>query len=186
MDGLNWDLLNDGMGNPKSAKSMLLAHQTPPSMMTGVRAKAEVAVRAGFRFILFAVRPEEDSVAIDTYLKSLTPVPSPYLVDGKLSAAAQRGKKLFESAGCAGCHPPPLFTDKQKYDVGTGPDNRGFKEFDTPTLVEIWRTGAYLLDGRAATITDVLKKHNPKDKHGTTSKLSDQQIADLAEYVLSQ
>lgn len=186
IDGLNWDLLNDGMGNPKSAKSMLLAHQTPPAMVTGVRAKAEVAVRSGIRFIQFAVRPEEDAVAIDAYLKSLTPVPSPYLVDGKLSAAAQRGKKLFESAGCAGCHPPPLFTDKKKYDIGTGPDNRGFKEFDTPTLVEVWRTGPYLLDGRARTITDVLKKQNPEDKHGTTSKLSDQQIADLAEYVLSQ
>lgn len=185
-DGLNWDLLNDGMGNPKSAKSMLLAHQTPPAMITGVRAKAEVAVRSGIRFIQFAVRPEEDAVAIDAYLKSLTPVPSPYLVDGKLSAAAQRGKKLFESAGCAGCHPPPLFTDKQKYDIGTGPDNRGFKEFDTPTLVEIWRTASYLLDGRAPTIMDVLKKYNPKDKHGKTSNLSDQQLADLAEYVLSQ
>jgi len=26
MDGLNWDLLNDGMGNPKNTKTLLLSH----------------------------------------------------------------------------------------------------------------------------------------------------------------
>ncbi len=29
-DGLNWDLVNDGIGNPKNTKSMLWAHCTPP------------------------------------------------------------------------------------------------------------------------------------------------------------
>ncbi len=32
VDALNWDLLNDGEGNPKNTKSLLLSHQTPPSM----------------------------------------------------------------------------------------------------------------------------------------------------------
>lgn len=36
MDGLNWDLLNDGMGNPKNTKTLLLSHQTPPCMATGI------------------------------------------------------------------------------------------------------------------------------------------------------
>ena len=31
VDALNWDLLNDGIGNPKNTKSMLLAHKTPPA-----------------------------------------------------------------------------------------------------------------------------------------------------------
>jgi hypothetical protein len=31
-DGLNWDLLNDGEGNPKNTKSLLLAWETPPVM----------------------------------------------------------------------------------------------------------------------------------------------------------
>lgn len=30
VDGLNWDLLNDGVGNPKSTKSLLKSHVTPP------------------------------------------------------------------------------------------------------------------------------------------------------------
>ena len=77
VDGLNWDLLNDGMGNLKQVKSMLLSHKTPPAMSTGIRASAEVAVRAGFRFAHFSVLPEEDAVAVDEYLKALEPVPSP-------------------------------------------------------------------------------------------------------------
>ena len=190
MDGLNWDLLNDGMGNPKSAKSMLFAHVTPPAMITGVRAHAEMAVRAGIRFIQFAVRPEEDSVCIDEYLKSMRPVPSPHLVKaagGKLALceSAKRGEKVFDKAGCNTCHDGPNFTDGQKYDVGTGTGREKDLKFDTPTLREVWRTAPYLYDGRAATMEDVFKAFNPKDKHGGTTKLSDQQLKDLCQYVLS-
>jgi len=186
-DGLNWDLMNDGMGNPKSSKSLLLAHKTPPSMITGIRKSAEVAVRAGIRFIQFAVRPEEDSVAIDEYLKSIKPIPSPFLVNGKLSDAAKRGKKLFDGdAGCSVCHSGPFFTDMEKHDIGTGKDSEAKKEFDTPGFAETWRTAPYLYDGRAVTMMDVFsKKHNPKDEHGETSGLSEQQKSDLATYVLS-
>jgi len=55
---LNWDLLNDGVGNPKHTKSMLLAHRTPPAMSEGVRLTAEAAVRSGLTHILYADRPE--------------------------------------------------------------------------------------------------------------------------------
>jgi len=95
-DGLNWDLLNDGTGNPKQTKSLLFSHKTPPSMITGIRSNAETAVRAGLRHILFSEQPEETAAAMDTYLRSLKPVPSPYLRNGKLSEAAKRGKKLLK------------------------------------------------------------------------------------------
>lgn len=184
-DGLNWDLLNDGIGNPKNTKSMLLAHQTPPAMSLGVRASAEVAVRAGIRFIQFAVRPEEDAVAIDEYLKSLEPTPSPYLVNGELSPAALRGREVFEKAQCGVCHPAPLYTDLNTHEVGTATPMDKDKDFDTPTLVEVWRTAPYLHDGRAATIEEVLKKYNEGDKHGVTSNLTEEELKDLAEFVLS-
>ncbi|MFH1716121.1 MAG: cytochrome D1 domain-containing protein [Planctomycetota bacterium] len=186
VDALNWDLLNDGIGNPKNTKSLLLAHETPPAMITGARENAEEAVRAGIRHILFAVRPEEDAVAIDEYLKSLKPAPSPYLLDGKLSNSAERGRKLFERAGCISCHSGSLHTDLQKYNVGTGAGLDKDRLFDTPTLVEIWRTAPYLYDGRAATVEEVLTTYNPNDKHGVTSTLTDNQIKELAAFVLSQ
>ncbi len=185
-DGLNWDLMNDGIGNPKNTKSMLLSHQTPPVMSHGVRDSAEKAVRSGIKFIQFAVRPEEDAVAIDEYLKVMKPVPSPRLVEGKPSAAAERGAKVFEQAGCAVCHPAPLYTDLKEYDVGTAKGLDQEKPFDTPTLVEIWRTAPYLYDGRAATIRDVLTVCNPNDKHGVTSNLTGEQLNDLIEYVLTR
>jgi len=184
-DALNWDLLNDGLGNPKNTKSLLLAHKTPPAMVTGVRANAKVAVRGGIRFIQFAVRPEEDAEAIDEYLMLLEPMPSPYLVNGKLSPAARNGRKVFKKAGCADCHPAPLYTNMTKYNVGTGRNREVNTEFDTPTLVEVWRTAPYLHDGRATTIKEVLTKFNTDDRHGETSKLSTREISDLAEFVLS-
>ena len=181
-DGLNWDLLNDGIGNPKNTKSLLLSHQTPPAMNTGVRTDAEAAVRAGIRFIQFAVRPDEDAAAIDEYLKSLKPVPSPHLVNGRMSTAAIRGKEVFEKAGCAECHPAPLYTDLKKYDMETGRGMDTGREFDTPTMVEVWRTAPYLHDGRTATLEELFKKSDPEKSHGEISALTDDEIADLIEF----
>ena len=187
VDGLNWDLLNDGIGNPKNVRSMLLAHKTPPAMSLGVREDAEYAVRSGIKFIQFAVRPEEDAAAIDEYLKALQPIPSPHLTrEGQLSAAAARGKTVFQNAGCGACHSGPEMTSKKSYDVGTSTANDNGAPVDTPTLIEVWRTAPYLYDGRSRTMMDVLTRDNPADKHGTTRGLSQQGLRDLAEYVLSQ
>jgi DNA-binding beta-propeller fold protein YncE len=186
-DGFNWDLTNDGVGNPKNTKSMLLAHRTPPAMSGGVRPSAEAAVRSGLSHILFADQPEADAAAIDEYLESLEPVPSPYLVDGRLSPAARRGKELFESdeVGCAQCHPSPLYTDLLQHDVGTqGPyDHRA--TFDTPTLIESWRTAPYLHDGRYRTLQELIAEGRHGATRGNVDGLDQQQIDDLAEFVLS-
>ena len=187
VDGLNWDLLNDGIGNPKNVRSMLLAHKTPPAMSLGVRENAEYAVRSGIKMIQFAVRPEEDAAAIDEYLKALQPVPSPHLTrQGKLSAAAVRGKAVFQNAGCGACHSGAEMTSKKSYDVGTSTGIDSGMAMDTPTLIEVWRTAPYLNDGRSRTIMDVLTRDNKEDRHGATSGLTRQALRDLAEYVLSQ
>lgn len=188
VDGFNWDLLNDGIGNPKNAKSLVFAHQTPPSMWRGVRADAGVAVRAGIRFSMFTVQPEADAAAIDEYLQSLDPMPSPHLVQGKLSPAAQRGQQLFvaKTTGCAECHPPRLFTDLKPYDVGTrGARDQPADQFDTPSLIELWRSGPYLHDGSAADVREVITTRNRDGRHGHTAQLSPREIDDLVEYLLS-
>ncbi|UCG56737.1 MAG: c-type cytochrome [Phycisphaerales bacterium] len=182
---LNWDLLNDGMLNPKNTKSLLLSHKTPPAMITGVRANAETAVRSGIRYIQFSSPWVQHARAMDEYLKSLEPIASPYLVSGKLSTAAKNGEKLYSRAGCVRCHGGTLYTNMGKYDVGTGTGEDVHREFDTPTLVEVWRTAPYLHDGRAATIRELLTEFNKDDRHGKTSDLSEKEIADLAEYVLT-
>jgi YVTN family beta-propeller protein len=183
-DGLNWDLLNDGIGNPRNTKSLLLAHQTPPSMISGVRINAETAVRAGIKHSLFSVRPDEDANAIDAYLKRLTPVPSPFLIKNKLSKKAEKGSKIFEKAKCTQCHSGPYYTNMKSYDVGTANEEKEIL-FDTPSLVEIWRTAPYLNDGRAATIKETFTRFNINDKHGITSDLSEGEMDCLVEYVSS-
>jgi YVTN family beta-propeller protein len=185
MDGLSWDLLNDGVGNPKNTKSLLLSHMTPPVMITGIRKDAETAVRAGMKFIQFSMPDESAAAAIDAYLRSLEPVPSPALEQGKPSRDALRGKEVFEQAGCAKCHSQPLLTDMKKYDVGTGTGRERGLAFDTPTLVELWRTAPYLYDGRTDAMKSVLSEYNPDDMHGATSKLNYLEMYFLLEYLLS-
>jgi DNA-binding beta-propeller fold protein YncE/mono/diheme cytochrome c family protein len=188
VDGLNWDLLNDGIGNPKDTKSLVLSYRTPPVMSLGVRATAEVSVRSGIQNSLGTELPEEVAAAMDEWLNSVEPAPSPRLVHGELSEAARRGEALFKNpdTGCVNCHEPPLFTDLRSYVVGTkNAFDRDDSAFDTPTLRELWRTAPYLHDGSAATIRDVLTLRNPRDEHGKTSQLSAQQVDDLAEYLLA-
>ena len=186
---MNWDLLNDGMTNPKNAKSLVGSWQTPPSMSLGVRARMEVAVEKGFVFIQFVTPTRHEVEAVSAYLRSVPYIPSPWhrKADGTLDASAARGKKLFAEAGCAACHPAPLYTTMKMYDVGTrsGRDFPEHSRFDTPTLRELYRTGPYLHDGRAATLEDVLTTFNKDDRHGLTAKLTKAQLADLVAFLKS-
>ncbi len=178
-DGMNWDLMNDGVGNPKNCKSLLLAMDTPPCMISGIRASAEIANRAGFKYIQFMEISEEDAQCVDAYVRSLKPVPSPYLVDGELSEKAKRGRKVFEELNCGSCHSGPYYTDQKMYRIGK--DIEFEKGWDTPTLIEVWRTAPYLFNGRAATMEDVFKV----EKHGVDRKLSKTELEALVEYVNS-
>jgi len=178
-DGMNWDLLNDGIGNPKNCKSMLFAHQTPPAMISGIRPDAEAAVRAGFIHIQFAEVAPERTFALDEYLKSLKPLPSPYLVDGKLSKNAEKGKSVFKRAKCNYCHSGPLYTDLKMHRIGEVEFEKGW---DTPTLKEVWRTAPYLHDGSAVSLDVLLREKG----HGLKSiHLSKKEVKNLIEYVNS-
>ena len=179
-DGMNWDLMNDGIGNPKNCKSLLYSHVTPPSMISGIRVDAETAVRKGFTFIQFHNIPEDLARKVDVYLKALKAVPSPYLVDGQLSAKAREGKKVFDKYRCGDCHSGEYFTDMQMHRIGE--DVEFEKGWDTPTLREVWRTAPYLFDGRAATMREVFEVY----RHGLDGKRpSAKEIDALVEYVNS-
>ena len=149
----------------------------------GVRATAEVAVRSGFKYILFSIIPENDAVAVDEYLKSIQPVPSPYLVNGELSKRAKTGKKIFEQTGCNNCHSGPYYTNMRLYDVGTlrGWEKSMKKPLDVPSLIEVWRTAPYLHDGRTMSVEEAFSSCNPEGVKG----LSSEDIKALSEYVLS-
>ena len=189
VDGANWDLLNDGVTNPKNAKSLVGSWQTPPSMALGVRASMDVAAEKGFRFALFVQPPKDVLDSTRAFLRAVKHIPSPFHRDasGKLDASATRGKAVFAKANCDGCHPAPLYTDLELYDVGTRAKRDFAKdvEYDTPTLVELYRTAPYLHDGRAATLAELFTKYNPKDEHGDTTKLTKQELDDLVAFLRS-
>ena len=127
-------------------------------------------------------------MAIDEYLKSLKPVPSPYLVDGKLSEAAERGKKLFfsEKIGCAKCHPEPLYTDLQMHDVGSQRPVR------PPRRLRHAHADRVLADrplhARRPLHHDEGAVHRGQARQAraaTSRGLTEQEIDDLVEFVLS-
>jgi len=178
VDGFNWDNLNDGLGGGgKSAKSMLYSHRTPPVMITGIRPNAEAATAAGMKFIQFNTMSTENINKIDEYLKSLAPLKAPALnKDGMLTESAAAGKTLFEK-NCASCHPAPLYTDMKTHDVGTKHYDGDSGLYDTPTLVEVWRTGPYMHDGSLYTLEEAVK-HFAKS-------LSDAEVKQVADFVRS-
>ena len=181
-DALNWDLLNDGMGNPKNCKSLLFAHQTPPAMISGIRGSAEVAVRAGFTHIQFSEISEEDASYVDDYLKSLEPLQSPWLIHGGLSPAARKGKRIFNREGCADCHHGPWYTDLKSHNIGE--EEKIFTDWegwDTPTLREVWRTAPYLFNGSVYEMKEVFAVK----KHGLKKELTQKEVDQLTEYVNS-
>jgi YVTN family beta-propeller protein len=180
-DGLNWDF---SPGTPRNTRSHLYSPMTPPTNIEGNCATAYDEILGGFPGDLFVHNPiaTADSNAIHEFMLSLKPVQSPHLVNGQLSADAQNGKSIFE-ARCSSCHSGDYYTDISMHDVGTG--YGGGEPFDTPTLAEVWRTGPYLQDGRAATMLEVLTTYNPSNQHGVTSDLTGQQQNELSEYVLS-
>ncbi|MEC7557233.1 MAG: hypothetical protein VYA32_08655 [Planctomycetota bacterium] len=134
-----------------------------------------------------------DLDALAAYTNSHRFTLSPYARKG-LSTAAQRGRSLFRSTkvGCAKCHSGPFFTDSRprpkplRHDVGSGtadPSEKMGPAYDTPMLLGLYRSAPYLHHGKAATLTDVLTTFNKNDRHGTTSHLDKQQVADLVEFL---
>lgn len=144
-----------------------------------------------------------DLDALAAYLTHLSePLRSPWReTDGSLSAAAERGRAVFERAdtGCTTCHVGPNFTDSVwrpdgtpvVHDVGTlGPGSGArlggvLPGIDTPTLIGIWHSAPYLHDGSAQDIRAVLLDRNAADRHGRTSHLSEGELSDLEAYLLS-
>lgn len=194
MDSINWDNLNDGMGNPKSAKSMLYSHRTPPAMARGIRETAERGVRAGMQFIQFNTLSEADMSNIDKFLMSLQPERSPYLTAaGTLSTSvdlgngdgtgdATLGKALFEQS-CTSCHSGPLFTNNKNvpsalYNKYTWEDGL---TYNVPSLAEVWRTAPFGINGAYNSIYKYVEASLNKQ----SSPLTTTQRKNIAAYVMS-
>jgi cytochrome c len=149
-----------------------------------------VAARAGFG----NVRSNPDLItsklsALHFYQLAL-PAPSPP-VGSFDPIAASRGKQLFDKAGCATCHVPPLYTEPgwnlhagseigiDDFQANRAPD----RKYRTAPLKGVWthQKGGFFHDGRFATLGDVVNHYNST----FNLNLTEQEKADLVEFIKS-
>jgi YVTN family beta-propeller protein len=183
-DGLTWDFLRDGIGNGKDVISLVGIAHTSPHNRRATRPNPRECMRTGVLGSHLNVPTPAEVDDLLAYVESLQPEPNP--LAAQWTAAADRGKALFlGKASCAGCHPSPYFTDGKTHNVGILTEQEPDGRYDTPALVECYRTAPYLHDGRAATLEDVLVAHNRDDRHGKTKNLTPAELDDLAAYLRS-
>ena len=179
-----WDFLRDGIDNGKDVISLVNVLHTPPYNRLATRPTARYCIESGVA-VSHHVTP--DAAEVDdllAYVGSLTAETNPNWP--KFAEAARRGKTIFEGkAACATCHSGPYFTDQRTHQVGITSLNEPNARYDTPSLVEAYRTAPYYHDGRAATLRDALTQHDAEGLHGNLSKLSPSELDDLIAYVLS-
>ncbi len=182
-DGLNW-ILADDVNAPKNTKSLVYSWWTPPAGWAGKRENTHESVRYAIKTQLFIAPPEYAAAQIDTFLMKLRPIASPYLVKGRLSEAASRGKEIFlhdKTIDCSVCHPGPLFTDKTFHDAGVNDPWDATAAWDTPCLIESWSTAPYNHLGSSEKMEDHIKF----PRHSKASTLTQQNFNDLLEFISS-
>jgi Di-haem oxidoreductase, putative peroxidase len=132
---------------------------------------------------------DEQLYALASYLYSLQPPRNP----NRFDALAERGQRVFERAGCATCHTPPLYTNnkltpadgfdvppahREKYDilpisVGTDPDltlktRRGTGYYKVPSLKGVWYRSMFGHSGWCATLEDWFDPRRVRDDYVPT------------------
>lgn len=185
-DGLSWKFahVSDGLDqrNTRDLRGPLLL--TGPYGWSGRQQDFEVFVNEEIMGLLKTHKLPHSDVHAFWDLVNETPLPpNPYRnADGSLTAAAVRGKALFENrAGCIACH-----RGDQHGGVGPtawiGTTPQGVK-LDIPHLEGAYDSAPYLHDGRAATLEEIFTKYNPDHLHGNADQLTSEQLQDLLEYV---
>ena len=121
----------DGRMSGADLASVIRDHLTEPFFMASdgrllIERMKQVPEYVELFKVAYSVEPDFGTIlkAVAAYVGSLNSPLTPFdrfqIGDEKaLSADALAGKKLFEGhAGCAKCHPTPLFTDHQFHDLG--------------------------------------------------------------------
>jgi DNA-binding beta-propeller fold protein YncE/mono/diheme cytochrome c family protein len=184
------DTTNDGTSFTfKTVLPLYHLQETGPWTWHGWQTDLRAGMRKSLTETMLGPQPaEEDVDAVLAYLQSLEAPANPFRArDGSLSAAAERGKLVFESerAACAACHSGPHFTDGQVHDVGLGSRRDRYPGYNTPSLRGVYSRVKLLHDGRADSLESLLTgPHAPENVMGT-GKLSDEELADLIEYLKS-
>jgi len=199
VDGLTYDIEPDGVGiSPVDNRTLRGILDTAPFKWEGTNPSLQR--QCGPRLAVFFTRlqpftPEQLS-ALDNYIATIPRPPNRYRPLGaELTEAQRKGKKMFERkmtndgreippiARCVTCHPPPLFTDRSRQNVGTKMLYDREARFDVPHLNNIYDSAPYLHNGVADTLEEIWTRYNPRDEHGVTNDMTKDQLNDLIEYL---
>ena len=127
--------------------------------------------------------------ALSLFIYSLAPPRNPNAFD----ATAAHGKEVFERAGCATCHAPPLYTNNMltpalgftgpaadldadnvlRVSVGTDPrltlqTRRGTGYYKVPSLKGVWYRGPFEHNGSVASLEDWFDPRRLRDDYVPT------------------
>jgi mono/diheme cytochrome c family protein len=184
------DTTNDG--TPFTFKTVLSLdhlHETGPWTWHGWQTDLPAAMKKSLTETMLGPPPTDaDAEALLAYLQSREPPANPFRnKDGSLSAAAERGRRIFESekAACATCHSGPYFTDGQIHDLGLGSPRDRYKGFNTPSLRGVYQRVKLLHDGRADSLEALLTGPHSPEKVAGSGPLSAEELGDLTEYLKS-
>jgi YVTN family beta-propeller protein len=199
VDGLTYDIEPDGIGvDPVDNRTLRGILDTAPFKWSGKN--PSFSRQCGPRLSAFFTRLQPFTppqlADLDLYVCTIPRPPNRHRpVGAPLTDAQRRGKAIFErtrtNAGqvipvqnrCANCHFPPLYTDRQRHDVGTQMAFDVSSEFDVPHLNNIYDSAPYLHNGAAGTLEEIWTTFNPQDQHGVTNDMTKDQLNDLIEYL---
>ena len=185
---VTFDTLNDGsVGSYKTVLPLWQLAATGPWTWHGWQTDLPTAVKKSMIDSMQAPEPSPaDVAALTAFLAGLEPPPSPFrLADGSLSAAAERGKTLFESAraGCSDCHAPPFYTTPGLHDVGLGKKGDRYPSYSPPTLLAGYRKTRWLHNARARSLHDLLSGPHSPEKITGQPALTEAEIDDLVAWL---
>lgn len=186
-NAVTMDTRNDGrFGNYKVVLSLRNVARTGPWTWHGWSNDLAAITKKSMLDSMLGKAPTADDVnALVTYLGTLRSPANPHRATA--GEAAKRGEAVFRSAkaGCATCHSGDYFTDGKIHSVGTGEKGDVYKGYNPPSLVGVFDRAAYLHDGRAKSLRELLTKaHNPEDVVGKGA-LTPAELADLVAYLLT-
>jgi sugar lactone lactonase YvrE len=134
---------------------------------------------------------ERETNQLNTFMDQLPAAENPHQTTAEVETLA-RGKVAFEKAECGSCHSGALLTNNKLAVVGSAslrglnPDNGAVLNggFNVPSLIGVGRTAPYMHDGSGGSLEQRVN-YNPDDAHGKTSKLSEEEKAELVRYLKS-
>lgn len=182
--GLVADTASDGgFGNPKRTLSLLGTRDANPWAWNGQFRELHEQVRQSVTSSMQGppVTPSQE-IDLVSFLHTLRPPPPVDEVSGPADAAQiERGRGLFGTLGCAGCHIPPVtYTIDSVFDVGM-PDERGQVKFNPPTLRGVSQRDRLFHDNRASSLESVLDEFG----HQLPRPLDRTERADLLRFLRS-